>query len=114
MEVLGIPYAFRFYVRAFLSSRKAEVEVNGTKSRKITLNKGLPQEISISPVLFLIFINDIDVELNPETIRSLFADNTSICKCGLHGECNKKEEVRMLQRTFIQEEVDKMVGWADR
>ena len=71
----GIPYRFVSYVRHFLSSRQTTVDVNGSKSKMFYLNEGLPQGSAISPLLFLIFIDDIDKELSQHTGRSLYADD---------------------------------------
>ena len=59
MIEMNIPYSFVKYTRLFLSARKTTVEVNGTRSNYFYLNEGLPQGSAISPLLFIIFINDI-------------------------------------------------------
>ena len=81
------------------------MEVNGTRSREFFLKEGPPQGSAISPLLFLIFINDIRTDLHPDTIASLFADDTSI---GRHG--SQQDSLKNL----LQEEVDKILEWADR
>ena len=78
MQVLGIPNRFVRYTRHFLSRRWTQVEINGTRSKRFLLKQGLPQGSSISPLLFLIFINDLDADLEPETVASLFADDTAV------------------------------------
>ena len=77
MQQMNLPKRFIRYVRHFLSGRKTRVEVNGSRSDNFRLDEGLPQGSSISPLLFLIFINDIDVELDTDTTASLFADDTA-------------------------------------
>ena len=102
---LGIPWRYTRYVRNFLSGRRTMVDVNGTRSKTFILKEGLPQGSAISPLLFLVFINDIDVDLSMETLASLFADDTSIwCQGG------KLEE---LAKKGMQPEIDKIIKWAD-
>ena len=74
------------------------MEVNNTTSKLFILKEGLPQGSSISPLLFLIFIND--------TLASLFAADTSV---GVH--CGKD---RVKAQELMQEEVDKVMEWANQ
>ena len=106
MLKMNLPDRFIKYTRHFLSGRKTTVEVNGTKSKSFHLNQGLPQGSSISPILFLIFINDIDVDLDIETIASLFADDTAIWM--------KDGKIKGSNRILMQEEIDKIMAWAKR
>ena len=68
----GIPYRFVNYVRHFLSVRQTTVDVNGTKSNRFFLKEGLPEGSAISPLLFLLFIDDINEELSSHMDRSLY------------------------------------------
>jgi len=104
MNGLGLPWKFTRYTRNFLSSRVTTVEVNNKKCKKFLLKEGLPQGSAISPLLFLVFINDIDAELSNDTLASLFADDTAIASSG--GEL---EEIT----PRMQEEINKIVTWAD-
>lgn len=106
MIKLGIPYRFISYVRRFLSARRTCVDSNGTRSRNFYLNDGLPQGSSISPILFLIFINDIDGEIGNHTSRSLFADDTAIW---LTKGKDKEEAERR-----AQEAINKIEQWAEK
>ena len=74
---MEIPSKFVRYVRHFLSGHNTKVEVNGVRSNTFRLNQGLPQGSSILSLLFLIFINDINVDLEADTIVSVFADDTA-------------------------------------
>ena len=103
---LEIPPRFVRYVRHFLSGRNTWVEVNNTKSKKFLLKEGLPQGSCISPLLFLIFINDIDANLDMMTTASLFADDTSAWR--------RDGVVRGSGRRLMQEEIDKILEWANK
>ena len=104
MQELGLPRKFIRYARSFLSGRITTVNVNNTRSHSFLLKEGLPQGSSISPLLFLIFINDIDVDIRDDSLASLFADDTSVWRNGgvLKGET----------RDLMQQEVDAVLRWA--
>ena len=103
---MNLPNRFIRYVHHFLSGRKTRVEINGSRSDNSRLDEGLPQGSSISPLLFLIFINDIDVELDPDTTASLFADDTAAWM--------KDGKIRGSNRVLMQQEIDKILEWADK
>lgn len=105
MDDLGIPQRFTNYVRHFLSGRKTRVEVNNTKSKEFTLREGLPQGSSISPLLFLIFINDLPVDLDLTTSASLFADDTATWR--------RDGKIQGSDREMTQAEVNKIMDWAN-
>ena len=107
MLEMNLPQRFIQYTRNFLSNRQTTVDINGTKSKKFMLNEGLPQGSSISPLLFIIFINDIGVDLHDLTIASLFADDTAIWFPG--GKDNREKAAEHMQM-----EVDKIMMWADK
>ena len=103
---MKIPMRFVKYVRHFLSGRKTWVEVNGVRSKEFRLDEGLPQGSSISPLLFLIFINDIDVDLDDAAVASLFADDTAKW-------VRDRQVPGVDYRQLMQEEVDKILRWAE-
>ena len=105
MIKLDLPYSFIKYTRLFLSARRTTVEINGTRSEKFYLNEGLPQGSAISPLLFLIFINDITDYMTPGATPSLFADDTAASvECG---KDKKEAEKRM------QDNINGLEKWAE-
>ena len=104
MIKLGLPYKFIKYTRLFLSARSTRVEINGVRSRKFFLNEGLPQGSAISPLLFLLFINDITEFIEGGATPSLFADDTAIWT----ESCKDKEKAVK----NMQEHINGIANWA--
>ena len=72
--VRGKPFEL---ISSYLKDRKQYVQLRNVKSGVVSLNLGTPQGAILSPLLFLIFINDI---VNSSQILkfTLFADDTSL------------------------------------
>ena len=64
-------------LKSFLSNRKQYVSINGTDSKLLDINCGVPQGSTLGPLLFLIYINDLRFSLQHST-ASHFADDTCI------------------------------------
>ena len=65
------------WIQDFLKNRKYQVRLNETFSKIYNIENGTPQGSSISPLLFLIMINDIKLS-NTKVHLSLFADDIAI------------------------------------
>jgi len=68
------------YINSFLSNRTFQVRPGSTLSLTKRLENGTPQGRVLSPILFLLMINDL-----PERITSpaaLYADDFSFWECG--------------------------------
>ena len=105
MIKLNVPYRFIKYTRLFLSARKTVVEINGVRSNEFYLNEGLPQGSAISPLLFLLFINDITEFTKDRATPSLFADDTAIW---IEAGKDKNRSVKIMQ-----ENIDGIGKWAN-
>lgn len=63
-------------IQSFLSERSFKVKVQNSNSDPQPIPAGVPQGSTLSPILFLFYINDIPE--NPKTKIKLFADDTAI------------------------------------
>ena len=88
------------WIDDWLTGRKQRVVINGKESDWINVTSGVPQGSVLGPILFLIYINDIDEGLVCRL--SKFADDTKI----------GNSAATPLQRQTIQSDLDKLFHWS--
>ena len=76
LSTIGINDQLLRWFKSYLSDRKQAVVVNGSCSDFLTVSAGVPQGSVLGPLLFLIYINDINEGIVSTT--KLFADDTSM------------------------------------
>ena len=66
-------------IKSFLKTRVASIELNGYQSPKFQIVIGVPQGSVLSPLLFIIFLNDF---LSNQAQKFKFADDSSLMATG--------------------------------
>ena len=76
LNAIGIRGELNTWLKSYLSGRKQAVVIRGSASEYKTVSAGVPQGSVLGPLLFLVYINDITVDIG--SIIKLFADDTSM------------------------------------
>ena len=87
------------WIESFLTNRSIQVVLDGTTSKRYDINAGVPQGSALSPVLFLIYINDL-LYLTSNPIHG-FADDSTLHHSYKFDKVPKKEDVEKARRTMI-------------
>ena len=107
----GITNQVLQWIEAFLNQRTQRVIVKGMASEPFNVTSGVPQGSVLGPILFLLFINDLPLEVVSPV--SLFADDSKIFSKLIadrnRSETNNANGIEMLQR-----DLDNVRNWADR
>ena len=101
LEHYGIRGNMLHWFKSYLSNRKQYVSVNGKSSLPLDISYGVPQGSVLSPLLFLLYINDLPNTSNVLNFY-LFTDDTNI-----YYESNSLQE---LEKT-INKELNKLYLW---
>ena len=77
----GLGRRTRSFLTNYLTNRKQYTHLNGQKSSLRNVTTGVPQGSTISPLLFLVFVNDLPLTSN-QAAFTLFADDTVLTAHG--------------------------------
>ena len=74
LKSMGISDALLELIKSFLTNRFQRVVLNGQTLEWLSVKAGVPQGLILGPLFFLIYINDLSVDIT-STVK-LFADDT--------------------------------------
>ena len=100
LEVHGITGDLLRWLTNWLTTRQQRVVIDNDASDWKRVTSGVPQGSVLGPLLFIIYINDIDTGISSKI--SKFADDTKICH-------RAKTEA---DQDVIQEDIDKLLEWS--
>jgi ribonucleases P/MRP protein subunit RPP40 len=103
LKAHGIDGKLLAWIAAWLDGRRQRVVLNGCESTWERVLSGVPQGSVLGPLLFLIFINDLDAAAGIAEWILKFADDTKAARV-----INSEEDRRSLQVML-----DRLVGWSE-
>ena len=101
LQHLGIHGDLYHWLTSFLTERDQRVVMEGSYSKFVHVDSGIPQGTVLGPLLFLCHINDLPLSVD-SNIR-LFADD-----CLIYREINSIED-----KVQLQKDLDSLQDWAD-
>ena len=87
------------WIEKWLTQRKQRVLVDGEISNWKSVLSGVPQGSVLGPILFLIYINDLEDDISSKVLK--FADDTKVFR-KVTNDTNKQS---------LQDDLDKLVKW---
>ena len=95
LKALGVNDQVSSWIEAWLTDRRQRVVVSGETSVWSAVSSGVPQGSILGPLLFIVYINDLDEKMTSTVLK--FADDTKISS-------NSQQE--------LQRDLDTAVKWA--
>ncbi|KAL5262155.1 hypothetical protein ACHWQZ_G007751 [Mnemiopsis leidyi] len=101
IKAYGIDGKLFEWIKQFLCGRSQTVVVDGKKSISMPVISGVPQGTVLGPILFLLYVNDMDKNIKSSKINS-FADDTRI----------SKRISNLNDCTLLQEDLEYVIEWS--
>jgi hypothetical protein len=104
LKAHGLSGSLFKWIAAWLSERKQRVVLNGKESTWEEVLSGVPQGSVLGPLLFAIFINDLDVAVSVLETLIKFADDTKVARV-IRSDSDRDE---------LQAALDRLVKWTEK
>ena len=102
LKAHGIGDSITDWIEQWLTDRRQRVVVDGEVSNWKSVLSGVPQGSVLGPILFLIYINDLDDNITSNVLK--FADDTKLFrKVNTDGD-----------QQHLQNDLDRLVKWSEK
>ena len=112
LHSMGVVGLLLQWIASFLSNRFIRVVANGLTSKMLPITAGVPQGSVLSPLLFLVYINDLPSFLPRSVKIGMFADDIVIWKIPQKSKKDVRGDVS--NSKILQSALDKVGEWSHK